>query len=197
MDKGASWQEAGRRAHEKLGGFSAGNGSIMRCAPIGLLHFKHPQKLLEDSIASSLITHWDPRACWGAAALNLAIAEILSGEKDDLIPKLVNRIGQPEVRKAVAEVAELRLDELRTSAYVLDTLQTALWCFIYSTSFEEAITTGVNLGGDTDTTGAVTGALAGAYYGLSQIPQRWLRVLKDNDEIIVLAQRIYELAQAD
>jgi ADP-ribosyl-[dinitrogen reductase] hydrolase len=56
--------------------------------------------------------------------------------------------------------------------------------------------TAVNLGGDTDTVGAVTGALCGAYYGLSQVPQRWLEVLQDREEIMQLAEGIYKLSQA-
>jgi ADP-ribosyl-[dinitrogen reductase] hydrolase len=196
MERGASWQEAGRRAHEKLAGLSAGNGSIMRCAPIGLLHFKNRKRLIEDSIHSSLITHFDPKACWGAAALNLAISELVQGRRDGLISQLAGEVEHPEVKGAVAEVAGMRYDELRTSAYVLDTLQTSLWCFWNTASFEEAMVSAVNLGGDTDTNGAVTGALAGAYYGLSQIPQRWLEVLQDREEIMRLAEGIYELAQA-
>ena len=168
----------------------------MRCAPIGLLRFKNPERLIEDSIESSLITHWDAKACWGAAAMNLALSQLVDGKRESLIPQLVAQIEETEVKSAVAEVAELRLAELRTSAYVLDTLQAALWCFLNCASFEEAVIAGVNLGGDTDTTGAVTGALAGAYWGLSQIPNRWLDVLKDKDEIIRLANGIYELAPA-
>lgn len=196
LAKGASWREAGRRAHDRLGGLSAGNGSIMRCAPIGLLRLKDVDRLIEDSIESSLITHWDAKACWGAAAINSALSQLVNGKRESLIFQLVAQIEEPEVKRAVAEVAELKIEQLRTSAYVLDTLQAALWCFLNSASFEEAVIAGVNLGGDTDTIGAVTGALAGAYWGLSQIPNRWLDVLKDKDEIIRLANGIYELAQA-
>jgi ADP-ribosyl-[dinitrogen reductase] hydrolase len=66
MKRGASWREAGRIAHGRLGGLSAGNGSIMRCAPIALLHFNDYEMLVKDSIESSILTHWDPQACWGA-----------------------------------------------------------------------------------------------------------------------------------
>ncbi len=197
LDHGASWQEAGKRAHEMLNGLSAGNGSIMRCAPLGLLHCRDREALIKDSIESSLITHYDPEACWGAVAVNLAVAQLLNGEREDLIARLSAEIEQPRVKEALARVSVLGLDQLRTSAYVLDTLQAALWCFLNTGSLEQAVIAAVNLGGDADTTGAVTGALAGAYWGLPQIPQRWLEPLKDRNEIIRLADEIHELAHAD
>jgi len=194
MKSGASWDEAGRIAHERLGGMSAGNGSIMRCAPIGLLDFRHRERLVKDSIDSSKITHWDDQACWGAVALNMAIAEILRGERGNLLSTIRDRIEQPEVSRALDEVSRLNPRELEPSAYVLDTLKAALWCFLTTTSFENAVVTAVNLGGDTDTVGAVCGALAGASYGIQAVPCRWLEPLQDRDEILGLARGIYELA---
>ena len=194
MKRGASWIEAGRIAHQRLGGLSAGNGSIMRCAPIGLLDFNDYERLVRDSIESSIITHWDPQACWGAVAVNLAIAEILRGKRGDLLSTLKGKIEQPEVRKAVDEVSRLKIGDLEPSAYVLDTLQAALWCFLTTSSFENALVAAVNLGGDTDTVGAVCGALAGASYGLEAIPPRWREPLRDREEILRLAQEIHKLA---
>ncbi|MBE0415359.1 MAG: ADP-ribosylglycohydrolase family protein, partial [Dehalococcoidia bacterium] len=196
LSTGAPWQDAGRIAHERLGGLSAGNGSIMRCAPIGLLDFKDPQRLIRDSINSSLITHWDPMACWGAAALNLAISQLLCDDKGDLPDKIGGKIEQPEVRQAVAKVEIMKLEDVVASGFVLDTLQAALWCFLNTSSFEDALLAAVNLGGDTDTIGAVCGALAGACYGMGEIPSRWQQKLAGRVEIIELAERIYELAQA-
>ncbi|MEE8471477.1 MAG: ADP-ribosylglycohydrolase family protein [Dehalococcoidia bacterium] len=194
MKGGASWEEAGKIAHQRLGGMSAGNGSVMRCGPIGLLDFDNHERLVEDSIGSSRITHWDPQACWGAVAVNLAIAEILRGEKDDLLSRVGRKVAQTEVMDAVHGVARLKVLDLEPSAYVLDTLQAALWCFLNTSSFEDALVTAVNLGGDTDTVGAVCGALAGAGYGLEAIPQRWQDPLQGRGEILWLAKKIYELA---
>ena len=191
---GASWQDAGQIAHQRLGGLSAGNGSIMRCAPIALLDAKNHERLIKDSIASSLITHWDPRACWGAAALNLAIAQLLYEDRGVLLDKIVGKIEQPEVRQAVAKVEVMRMEDVVPSGFVLDTLQAALWCFLNTSSFEDALVSAVNLGGDTDTIGAVCGALSGAWYGLEKIPSRWQQPLAGRGEIIELATKIYELA---
>lgn len=194
LSRGASWQDGGRIAHQRLGGLSAGNGSIMRCAPIGLLDAKNPERLIEDSIASSLITHWDPKACWGAAALNLAISQLLCEDRSSLLDKIVGKIEQPEVREAVAKVEIMRMEDLVPSGFVLDTLQAAMWCFLNTSSFEDALVAAVNLGGDTDTIGAVCGALSGACYGLGEIPLRWQQPLAGRLEIIELAERIHELA---
>lgn len=195
LSRGASWRDAGKIAHERLGGMSAGNGSIMRCAPVALLDGKDREKLIGDSIDSSVITHWDPRACWGAVALNLAIAHLLYDGKDGIIEKLERKIEQPDVRQALVKVEKMRMEDIVPSGFVLDTLEAALWCFLKTSSFEDALVTAVNLGGDTDTIGAVCGALAGACYGLGQIPTRWQQPLAGRLEIVELADRIYELAQ--
>lgn len=193
---GAPWQDAGRIAHQRLGGLSAGNGSIMRCAPIALLDAKNHERLIKESIDSSLITHWDPRACWGAVALNLAITQLLYRDKATLIDKVVTKIKQPDVRGALEKVEKMRMADLVPSGFVLDTLQAALWCFLNTSSFEDALVSAVNLGGDTDTIGAVCGALSGAWYGLEKIPSRWQQPLVGRLEVIELATKIYELAQS-
>ncbi|MFX0011642.1 MAG: ADP-ribosylglycohydrolase family protein, partial [Candidatus Hermodarchaeota archaeon] len=116
-----------------------------------LLHFRDHTRLIEDSIDSSIITHWDPQARWGAVAVTMAIAEILKGDRGNLISTLTGNIEQAEVRQAVDEVPRLKVIRQEPSAYVLDTLQAALWCFLTTSSFENALVAAVNLGGDTDT----------------------------------------------
>ena len=189
------WNDAGRMAHARLGGLSAGNGSIMRCAPIGLLDAANEQQLVRDSLDSSVITHWDPRACWGAVAVNLAVAHALEHGKERLLDDIVTKIEQPDVRKAVTTVAHMGIEDVVPSTFVLDTLQAALWCFLNADSFEEALVDAVNLGGDADTVGAVCGSMAGACYGLEAIPQRWREPLACRSEILELADGIYRLAR--
>lgn len=194
LRRGAPWKRAGLLAHEALGGMSAGNGSIMRCAPIALLHYRDYRSLIRDSVYSSIITHFDQRASWGAAALNLAIARLLTDGKEGLLEAVAPRVDQPEVRQVLMHV--LHLKEVPTSGYVLDTLQAAFWAFLATGSFEEALVAAVNLGGDTDTIGAVCGALAGACYGLSAIPGRWLAALEGREETMALAGALLALAHS-
>lgn len=81
-----------------------------------------------------------------------------------------------------------KVDSIQSSGYVLHTLEAALWCFLTTETYSEAVLTAVNLGGDTDTTGCVTGALAGLYYGENSIPMMWLISLAREKDIIKLSE---------
>ena len=80
--------------------------------------------------------------------------------------------------------------QIRGSGYVVESLEAALWCFLHTDSFERAILDAANLGDDADTTAAVCGQVAGAYYGASGIPERWLRRLAMRQQIAELAERL-------
>ncbi len=86
-------------------------------------------------------------------------------------------------------IYEIPRTEISGSGYVLHTLEASLWCFLTSNSYEEATLKAVNLGSDTDTTGAVTGGLAGLYYGVSQIPTEWTEILARKADIEELIHR--------
>lgn len=79
------------------------------------------------------------------------------------------------------EVIDLDEDEIKSSGYVVDTLEACLWCLFNTKSYEEAVLKAVNLGGDSDTIAAITGSLAGLYYGMEQIPKKWLEALCEKD----------------
>lgn len=196
---GERWDRAGRWAHDHLNGKSAGNGAIMRCAPIAMLDYRFPERLIEDSVNSAIITHWDARARYGAAALNLAIAALIREEP----LKEALRLAATGIQAACPEIADLfetagagERSGLCPSGCATDTLRLALWCCARTTSFEEALIAAVNLGGDADTDGAVCGALAGAHYGLSAIPGRWLAPLHERERLLRLATQIARLANA-
>ncbi len=87
-------------------------------------------------------------------------------------------------------IASAKVDEIKSGGYVVDTLEASIWCLINSNSFEEAVLMAVNLGSDTDTTGAVTGALAAMHYGYKAIPQKWIDQLVKKDDIEALANRL-------
>lgn len=84
------------------------------------------------------------------------------------------------------------MGSIRGSGYVLDTLVSSLWCLLHTNSFRSCVLQAVNLGEDTDTVGAVTGGLAGLYYGLSAIPEEWISALSRRDDIEVLCERFNE-----
>lgn len=86
-------------------------------------------------------------------------------------------------------IVMLQEKEIKSSGYVVDTLEASLWCFMTSKDYREAVLKAVNLGGDMDTTGMVTGGLAGLYYGLHDIPSYWIQGLARKDDILRLSTR--------
>lgn len=196
LKRGSPWQEAGHLAHRQTGGRSAGNGSIMRCAPVALYRWRDYQQLMADSVDSSRATHWDDLACYGAAALNLIIAELLQGRRQGAVQVAIEMLdgAAPAVTRRLAEVEQKTKDDLKPTGFVLDTLETAVWCWQHAGTFEEALVTAVNLGGDADTIGAVCGSLTGADLGLAGIPLRWLDALERRAHLVYLARELHRLS---
>lgn len=194
LDRGVSWEAAGQLAHQITHPYSAGNGSVMRCAPIGLFFHRRPDDLVRTSLESSAITHPDPLATWGAAALNLTIADLVTSDSKEAARSAWRPVEEPAVRQALEGVERMSQDALAPLGFVLHTLACAFWCFLRTESLEEAVVTAVNLGGDTDTIGAVTGALAGAHYGAEAIPARWREAILAREAIEGVARALCEAA---
>jgi ADP-ribosylglycohydrolase len=83
-------------------------------------------------------------------------------------------------------IAEYPENEIHSSGYVLHSLEASLYCFLNSNSYEETVLKAVNFGGDTDTTGTISGGLAGIYYGIENIPKKWIENLVRTNDIKVL-----------
>ena len=191
LEAGVPWNEAGARTLEERGGSAPANGSLMRSAPIALACRNDREALIRCSVDVSRITHADPLACWSCVALNQAIAALLD-ESGDAIQAAAN-VPEANVKCAITQSSANRGD-IRSGGYVLETLQAAFWAFRKHDGFEHVVVAAVNLGGDADTTGAVAGSLAGARYGASAIPERWLDTLQGRDELIELADSLLELS---
>ncbi len=196
LAEGTPWSEAGERAMLLMGaGRAAGNGAVMRCAPVALRFRRTRDLLVRASLDTARITHADPRCTWGSVAINQAIAHLLEGGKRDEAPRAATEgIPDEDVRQAIAAAIEAPRERLRSGGYGLDTVCSALWCLVHHASLEETIVAAVSLGDDADTTGAVAGALAGAHYGASAIPNRWLALLQPRNELEARADRLLELA---
>ena len=194
LKRGDEWGEAGQQVWEQSPeGQNAGNGSVMRCAPLAISYARDSERLIEVSRQSSQITHADPRCTYGCAVLNLTIAGML----DDAVTPLgdaLDYVGSDAPDELVAALEPLARGEspgaLETSGYVVHSLQTALHDGLFAESAEEAIVTAVNRGGDTDTIGAVAGAVAGARFGASTLPDRWLAALDAAEELESLADQL-------
>lgn len=195
-EQGLPWYEVGPRVCHELAGRCAGNGSVMRCAPVGLFHALRPHELVRDSALTSALTHADPQPVWGTIAVNLAIAELLAGRSEGLIPRVAAQIAEPRVRQTLLAVPHLARKDVRSGGYVLETLSAAFWALHHHQGFEEVVVAAVNLGDDADTVGAVAGALAGAREGLSAIPPRWLRQLHHAEPLADLGHVLHRLAHS-
>jgi ADP-ribosyl-[dinitrogen reductase] hydrolase len=181
LNTGKSWDDAGRIVWEhRSEGQNAGNGSVMRCAPLALAYDEDPERLVETSRQSSAITHYDPRCQYGSAILNLTITNLLHDRDRPLQSALeyVEADAPDELVTSLRRIpGSVSVENLDTSGYVVTTLETALYDGLVADSTRDAIVTAVNRGGDTDTIGAIAGAVAGARNGPTSIPETWLSVL--------------------
>lgn len=193
----------------------APNGGVMRCALVALARFREPELLVSDSAATCVVTHYAVTAQWSCIITNAVIALLLKGVRPDLtgllmaaredgcpdllaiaqgdgIPsEVLERIsgGQPVVRNA----SWLRGDQ-SLIGHTLIALQAGLWAAVTPLGFEAALRDIVEAGGDTDTNGAVVGAVLGARYGALGIPERWLDVVPERERIVGLADGLVSLS---
>lgn len=199
--QGTSWHEAGGEVWKSRSeGSNAGNGSVMRCAPHAIA-FRHFQdELTHVSRLSSAITHADPRCQWGCVILNRTLANLICDDEDPLGSALKNTSSAPEeLRIALTRVHDHLTGErahstleskLQTSGYVVHSLQAGLYFGLTAESVESAIVEAVNRGGDTDTVGAIAGAVAGARFGVTDVPDRWVDEIDESRRIERLAKRL-------
>jgi len=157
---------------------TSGNGGIMRLAPAVVANNTSLADAIQDSIDQSRITHASPECVLYAELL----ARVLY-HGDPFIPDVADYV-LPD---------ETAWDELRANGYVKDTFTCAMWSARNTSSFEECLIQTVNRRGDADTTGAVAGQIAGAMYGLSGIPERWLEKLIWREKIEDKAADLYAL----
>lgn len=181
---------------------SAGNGSLMRLASVPLFYALRPAEAIVNSASSSRTTHGAPAAvdaCRYYAALLVGAvggagkAELLSDHYSPVPGIWEERPLAPEIDEIAGGSFKLRHPpEIRGTGYVVKTLEAALWAFYRTETFREGCLLAVNLGDDADTTGAIYGQLAGAFYGESGIPESWRSQLAHRQLIESFAERLYE-----
>ena len=179
---------------------TAGNGSIMRLAPVPMAYAHDPAEAIRLAGESSRTTH-GARACVDACRYmaGIIVGAINGASKAELLaPMYTPSPGSWDAAPLAEEVAEVAAGSfhvkqppaIKGSGYVVQSLEAALWAFANSASFEEGALMAVNLGDDADTTGAVYGQIAGAYYGASGIPAGWLEKIAMREEIEALAEKL-------
>lgn len=213
---GVPIDEAGYETLESRGADNAaGNGSVMRCAPLAIAYPDDWDTLQEMSRKSSELTHADPRCTHGCAALNLTLAAILNGSQEPL-QEALDALSSDAPDELVGRLERVSDDlteaDLENSGFVLDTLEAALYYGLTADSAKNAIISAVNNGGDADTIAAVTGAIVGARFGAgwrirrmevkpeTTFPNSWLKDLRMDletyeDRIIPELLEIGQLAE--
>jgi ADP-ribosyl-[dinitrogen reductase] hydrolase len=180
---------------------SAGNGSVMYCAPLGAFRAAHPELLVEEAPALSAITHWDERCRTACLAVTLAVSAMVRGEGhrtavEGAVEAVLDRPGGEELGFLVAEAGRARPIDGPDAGFALFTAGIALQVAAEDADFEDGLRRVVSLGGDTDTNAAVTGALLGALHGRASLPTTWLDVLVQRTEIEAEAEALADAASA-
>jgi len=192
------------RTHEPYCGSSdpqaAGNGSIMRLAPVPLFFATNPAAAIERSGESSRTTHGAQTCVDACRYLGGLIASAVRGvAKDDLLGELYCPIAGywqakrlcPEIQKiAAGSFKDKEPPEIKGTGFVVASLEAALWAFHRGRDFREGALLAVNLGDDADTTGAVYGQIAGAYYGESGMPREWVERVAWGEKIRGMAESL-------
>jgi ADP-ribosyl-[dinitrogen reductase] hydrolase len=199
---GASSYEATQRQHEEAGDRATTNGALMRTTPIALAFAGNEEGIRDATLADASLTHYDPIAGKAALFHNLLVSvEVSQGHA--AVEAFLSEPGQLDERIEDAVVpaasgsryyAERLAEEQPT--WVISTLAVGLGALLTAESFEEGLVWAVNLGGDTDTNGAVAGALLGARFGGSQIPERWIAALAPRERLEHLAGYLATMAGA-
>ena len=186
---------------------SAGNGCLMRLAPVPIFYARHGAGLatVADRAADSArVTHGAAECLEASRLFAVLLARLLRGEDRArvLAPGGLDRdvgggLAEPRI-VALARGAwrDKSRDDIRGSGYVVESLEAALWCFARAGDFREAVLLAANLGDDADTTAAITGQLAGACWGEAGIPVEWRERLHQGEEIGALADRLHRVGAA-
>ncbi len=170
---------------------SAGNGSIMRLAPIVIFYYPDRGDILKYASESSRTTHGAKECLEACVLLALILHSIFAGETDkNCLHQFCPLTISSRKLKSIAS-GDYRYKDaahIKGSGYVVESLEAALYCFYHSDSYRQAILMAANLGDDADTTAAICGQIAGAYYGLSGIPQEWVNSLAMSAEILKISE---------
>jgi ADP-ribosyl-[dinitrogen reductase] hydrolase len=174
---------------------SAGNGCIMRLAPVPMFYYPDRNLVLEHSALSSRTTHGATECVEACRFFGGILFQALAGGDKEavLLGHGIGDVTTPSVQAiARGDYQSKGEAEIRGSGYVIQSLEAALWCFWHTSDFESAILKATNLGDDADTTAAVCGQVAGAFYGEEGIPAHWLERLVMREMIADLADRLRE-----
>lgn len=176
---------------------TAGNGAIMRLAPIPMFYANSHEKTVHFSALASKTTHAAMEAveCASLFGTQLQLALNDAGKRDILFDSGFDSASRTVKCIADGDYEGKARSRIKGSGYVVESLEAALWCFLNAGSYEETVLMATNLGDDADTTAAIAGQIAGAHYGIVGIPDGWLEKLAMREEIAAMAMRLLELRE--
>jgi len=191
IEAGIAPREAARRVHEQLHG-SRTNGPVMRGAPIGVVY---AGRMVEEvSMAASRLTHHDPVAGAASGFVNKMVSELCRGRsRAAAFAAALSDCREPE---AIEVLGSWRDRPAMASLDALELAHAAVTIVMTAPSFAGAVERAVNMGGDSDTLGAVVGAIAGAEYGPGAIPADWLAPLAERAQLLRLAAGLARIARS-
>ncbi len=201
VDRGEEAPAAARAIWDERGPeISAGNGSVMYCAPLGLAYANRPGRLAELAPALSALTHYDGRCRTGVLAVTLCAAALVRGEAAEdaaraALEAVADLEGGEELEFLAEAVAGSRPVDGPDQGFCLFAAGVAFQALVRGGDYEAETRRVVSLGGDTDTNAAVAGALLGARDGVGGLPDAWLRRLEDVDAIRAEAKELVPLAE--
>lgn len=169
---------------------SAGNGALMRLAPVVLFFHPEHDEVEKYAVESTRTTHAAPEALDCSRLLARVIARGLDGaSKVAMLSHSDLQLASPKVAALAAwSYVDKEESQIRGTGYAVASLEAALWCFKHTDTFEAAVLRAANLGDDADTTAAIVGQIAGAHYGVDAIPRAWratLYMAREIEEIAV------------
>ena len=174
------------------GELSAGNGSLMRLAPISIFFHENPKDAIFYAGESSRTTHGAEECIDACRAFSAMLLNAYSGtSKKQILTETKYSASTKKVSSIMkGDYLTSSYDQLTGSGYVIESLESALWCFNNSDSFDSAVLLAANIGNDADTTAAICGQIAGAFYGLSNIPESWKQKLVMYEKILEMANQL-------
>ncbi len=204
---GASWEESGL-THNPDGSPTGGNGTAMRASPIGIYYRHDLNKLLEVAMTDASITHnsLEPKMGSIAVALGTALLANRTHDPETVLDEVVNVLSDSVVKNKLQAAQyhmsagtdpKIALADIGTEGYVPATVGAAFYCLAATYNFREAIELAVRAGGDTDTTAAIVGAMAGSFYGLDAIPEEFKSQVENFELLCALDEELANSVQKD
>ena len=176
-----------------------GNSVLARVGPVACIHWDDLELAARIARQQSYLTHSSEVVAAASEYLVLALSHLIAGRDWDFISSMKTKEDWPVEIESISrgQWQDKTIDDLKSTKHLVDILEASVWCIGNSKSFEEAVTKAVNLGGNSNTVGAITGQLAGAMYGIEAIPIRWFDKLLKIEKVTDVAMQMVELSRSE